>query len=271
MKNEKRNAAYYQAVEAYYDADAVDFEKRYWSNPILRRIRQSFREEVKRHDFKNALEIGYGPGFDLVHFAHVFPEKKWFGVDVSPEMYRIANHKIEQQTLSNAQVAVGSVEDIGALFPNQQYDMIFVFFGALNTVDDIQLVADELNELLAPNGKMVITFVNKWFLQGIAIELLKGKFRSAFSRLRSIWGGYSPTKHLDSKCYSNRAIQNFFSAFEIVAFRGYSIFYPAWYYQKIYAKIPNRLRHWLWQLDEKLGDSSIGRFGEYTRYTFKKR
>ena len=39
--------SYYEEVGNYYDKDAVDFEQRYWKNPVLQRIRQSFREEVK--------------------------------------------------------------------------------------------------------------------------------------------------------------------------------------------------------------------------------
>ena len=34
---------YYEEVGAYYDKDAVDFERRYWQNDALQRIRQSFR------------------------------------------------------------------------------------------------------------------------------------------------------------------------------------------------------------------------------------
>jgi ubiquinone/menaquinone biosynthesis C-methylase UbiE len=270
MKEKKFDANYYAAVEAYYDADAIDFEKRYWQNPVLRKIRQDFREEVKRHKFNTALEIGYGPGFDLVHFAQIFPDQEWFGIDISPEMQRISDQKIMRMGLQNAKVFIGSVEDVKRVIPNQQFEMIFVFFGALNTVKDLKVAVEELHNLLAPNGKMVITFVNKWFLQGMLIELLKGKFRSAFSRLQPIWGGYSPTKHLDSKCYSNAEIRMAFNQFEIVGFRGYSICFPAWYYQRLAAKIPVRLLRFLWSLDHFLGSSLIGNFGEYTRYTFKK-
>jgi SAM-dependent methyltransferase len=271
MKKFTKEKTYYRAVKEYYDSDASDFEKRYWLNPILRRIRQSFREETKLHTFNNALEIGCGPGFDLVHFAQVFDEKQWFGIDISPEMTQLSQNKIEGLNLKNASVAVGSVEDVELVFPNQKFDLIFVFFGALNTVSDLKNTAKILDKLLTSDGKMVLTFVNKWFIQGIAIELLKGKPKSAFSRLGKIWGGYSPTKHLDSTCYSRREIKEIFSSFHLKAFRGYSIFYPAWYYQKIYKLIPNSIRHKLWNLDSFLGPSWLGQFGEYACYTFEKR
>ena len=53
------NSDFYERVAEYYDTDANDFEMRYWINPVLQRIRQSFREEVKSNNFSNALEIGF--------------------------------------------------------------------------------------------------------------------------------------------------------------------------------------------------------------------
>lgn len=39
------SSKYYNEVDNYYDEDANDFDMRYWSNPVLQQIRQSFREE----------------------------------------------------------------------------------------------------------------------------------------------------------------------------------------------------------------------------------
>ena len=56
---------YYKMVGKYYDTDALDFDKRYWQNPILQRIRQDIRENLKNIPFDNALEIGCGTGIDI--------------------------------------------------------------------------------------------------------------------------------------------------------------------------------------------------------------
>ena len=186
---------YYYSVGTYYDKDAIDFEHRYWENDTLQRIRQSFREHVRKYNFTKALEIGFGPGFDMVHFAQTFPNAQINGVDVSAEMVRIANEKIIQSNLQNAIVKEGSVEDIESQFPGERYDMIYVFFGALNTVNDLDASIKELERLLLPGGNLVLTFVNKWYVGGIIIEFLKGKFGRAFSRLKKIWGGYSPVSY----------------------------------------------------------------------------
>ena len=106
----KRN--YYREVETYYDSDAEDFDKRYWANPVLQNIRQAFREEVKRYSSRKVLEIGYGTGLDLVHFAKTHPGLELAGIDISPVMQRIASARIKKEKVQNVQVVKGSVEDI---------------------------------------------------------------------------------------------------------------------------------------------------------------
>ena len=158
--------SYYDKVGTYYDKDAVDFEQRYHQNPALQRIRQSFRQHTKSYEQESILEIGFGPGFDLVHFAEEFPNRKFYGLDISAEMVRLTREKIEEMGLENAWVAQGSVEDITTQFPEATYDMIYVFFGALNTVDNLESAFSDLRSVLQPRGKMVLTFVNKYFIAG---------------------------------------------------------------------------------------------------------
>ena len=260
---------YYEKVGAYYDKDAVDFERRYWQNDALQRIRQSFRERVRQHEFTSILEVGFGPGFDVTHFAATHPRAEVFGVDISAEMVRIAQGKIDDQKLSNAHVAQGSVEDIERRFPQVRYDMIYVFFGALNTVDDLGLAMKELEKLLLPGGRMVLTFVNKWYVGGMAIELLKGKPKWAFARLKKVWGGYSPTQFLASKCYTTNEVKGC-TSMPCVDQRGYSILFPAWYYHKIHKFLPRKIRLLLWKLDHRLSGTHLGTLGEYMLYEFRK-
>ena len=154
--------SYYDKVGTYYDKDAVDFEQRYHQNPALQRIRQSFRQHTKSYEQTTVLEVGFGPGFDLVHFAEQFPDRKFYGIDISAEMVRLTQEKIDRMGLRNAWVAKGSVEDIKVLFPAVQFDMIYVFFGALNTVNDLKGAFADLREVLSSGGRMVLTFVNKY-------------------------------------------------------------------------------------------------------------
>jgi ubiquinone/menaquinone biosynthesis C-methylase UbiE len=263
------SSKYYNEVGNYYDNDANDFDSRYWSNPVLQQIRQSFREEVKRIDSKTILEIGCGTGLDLVHFSNIFPEKQIFGIDISGEMVRISESRIQKNKSNNIVVSQGSVEHIEDCFPNQQFDLIYVFFGALNTVENLTEAAQILKRLLNTNGLMVLTFVNKWYLTGMFIELIRFRFAKAFGRIKPIWSGYSPSKFLPSHCYSPSQIKHTFNEFSIVKKQGFSIVHPAWYYNGINFRL-GKLRKYLWKFDLLLNKTFLWRFGEYTLFVFKK-
>ena len=264
----KMKKKYYHEVEAYYDTDAGDFDKRYWENPVLQNIRQAFREEVKGYSFRNMLEIGYGTGLDLVHFAKTHPGLELAGIDISPGMQKIASARIQKEKLQNVFAEKGSVEDIQQLFPGKQFDMIYVFFGALNTVENLRKAAEILKSVSSPGGILVLSFVNKYYLAGMMLELLKGRFSAAFSRLRPEWGGYSPSKYLPSRCYRPGEIKKFFSDFNLVTQKGFSLLYPAWYYHRLY-RFLGPVNSCLWKADRVLNKTPLWRFGEYSLFVFQ--
>lgn len=260
---------YYNQVSDYYDGDAGDFDQRYWNNPVLQQIRQSFRQEVKRFSGNHMLEIGCGTGLDLVHFSALFPERKLFGIDISARMVRLSQSRLEKNERSNIQLGQGSVEDVPALFPGQRFDIIYVFFGALNTVESLPHAARALEGLLSEKGVMVLTFVNKWYLAGMIIEMLRLRFKRAYGRLNPLWGGYSPSKFLPSHCYSPQEIKKAFKAFTLVSKQGYSILHPAWYFTTINQKL-GKWRKYFWKADLLLNKTFLWRYGEYTMFVFKK-
>lgn len=88
---------YYQKVGDYYDVDAPKFEERYWQNQTLQITRQHFRTEVKKFAFKNILEIGYGPGLDMLHFASWRENAEVFGIDVSAGMCEVARENAKRK------------------------------------------------------------------------------------------------------------------------------------------------------------------------------
>jgi ubiquinone/menaquinone biosynthesis C-methylase UbiE len=260
---------YYQQIETYYDKDAGDFDHRYWQNPVLQRIRQDFREQVKRYTFTNMLEIGYGTGIDLVHFAKTHPHVQVAGIDISGEMQKIAEAKGKAAHLKNLRVEKGKVEDIPELFHEKQFDMIYVFFGALNTVDDLGKTAQMLFQCTSLGGVLVLSFVNKYYMAGMLIELAKLRFRAAFSRMNRVWGGYSPSQFLPSKCYSPYEIKRAFNDFKLLKSKGYSIIHPAWYYHGL-NRLLRRALPVLWKADQLLNKTPFRGFGEYMLYVFQK-
>jgi len=263
---------FHQSVADYYDRDACHYEERYWKNAVAQRIRQSFREEVKRHAFGDVLEIGCGTGLDLAHFGSIYPERRVYGIDVAPAMLAAATNKVEGLGLDNVTVRRGTPDALEALFPETQFDHIYVFFGALNTVPDLRAVAGMLRKRMKRDGSMVLTFVNKWYLADMIIDLIRFRFRRAFERLGKVWGGYSPEYHLASRCFSPREIKRAFGDdFQITRRRGYSILYPAWYRPHWVLRFGRGLSDLLWNADRLLSHTPAWCLGEYTLYTFRAR
>jgi SAM-dependent methyltransferase len=261
---------YHEVVSDYYDKDAnLGFENRAGENPLLERIRNDFRRITVRYSFHHVLEIGCGPGFDVAWFAEQYPEAQITGVDISAEMVQLASTRIHKKGLNNAKVLRCDERELTAHFTSGQFDLIYVYFGALNTVTDLGKTALTIEKLLKPQGHAVLTFVNKWYLREMIVQMIKINFKQAFARIRKIWGGYSPERYLPSRCYSPRQVKRSFKNLQLIEKQGYSIFFPAWYNFKKALGDPARLDR-LWRFDKKLQKTCLWSKGEYTLFVFRK-
>jgi SAM-dependent methyltransferase len=264
------NDNYYKEVASYYDEDAkLGFEDRANVNESLDRIRNDFRKITTKYDFSNTLEIGCGPGFDIHWFASNFPDRQFTAVDISPEMIKLTNKKLMDSKLDNASAFISDERGLIEKFGRESFDMIYVYFGALNTVDDLGKSASIIHDLLRSNGTAVLTFVNKWYMRELIVQMLKVNFKVAFARLGKTWGGYSVSRHLPSHCYSPGFVKSAFSQFKLLERKGYSIFYPPWYNDhKIRGNREKADR--LWQKDQSLQSTPFWAHGEYTLFVFSK-
>lgn len=262
---------YYGEIASYYDDDARDFEQRYEENPVLQRIRSSFRKHTEKQPFRQALEIGCGPGFDVAYFAEKYPDRSVSAIDVSPGMIELARRRCEQQQLRNVDFAVGSTEHIGMAFPERQFDLIFVYFGGLNTVADLRASARHIRASCSLDARLVLTFVNRFYLTEIPLWLATRRFDKAFERITNKWRGYSDHRKIDSRTYAAKDIRKAFGAdFRITSRRGYSLFYPAWYRAHLLPKL-GRSANALWKLDKALRRTPLWNIGEYSLYEMQPR
>ncbi len=261
---------YYLNVARHFDQDAKIFEKRYDENPILHRLRNEFRKYTELHYFETALEIGCGPGIDIEYFAKKYPDKKFYAIDVSPEMVRLSRKKIEALNFKNVQVECSAVESVGEYLPGQKFDLIYVYFGGMNTVADLRQNALIIHKLLNPGGTFVLTNVNRYYLLDALVKIFKFKFNDATARLFNRWPGYSPGRNLKSHVYSYKYIRKCFEPeFEIVFKRGYSILYPPWYGARHLKKL-GKFGETLWKIDAALQNTFLWNLGEYSLYVMKK-
>jgi SAM-dependent methyltransferase len=261
---------YYKEVSNYYDEDAkLGFENRAGVNSTLEKIRSDFRKTTVKYPFSKVLEIGCGPGFDVAWYAQNYPEIQFKAVDISPEMVNLANKRIHKAGLKNAEAIVSDERNLIDKFGEESFDLIYVYFGALNTVEDLGKSAEIIHQLLKKNGIASLSFVNKWYMRELLVQMLKLNFKTAFARLGKIWGGYSIDRHLPSHCYSPSFIKQSFSQFEILERKGYSIFYPPWYNDHQVKSNPQKAEK-LWQKDQKIQNTPLWSKGEYTLFVFRK-
>lgn len=267
---ETNSVKYYQKVASHFDEDAQMFEERYEENPVLKKIRGEFRKHTERYDFTTALEIGSGPGIDLVYFAGKYPGRNFYGIDLSTEMVRISNQNIREEGVDNAVAKTGSVEDIPDLFPGVKFGLIYVYFGGLNTVFDLEDTVNRLYKVTTTNAILVLTSVNRYYFMDFVFKSLKLKWTEATARFRDRWKGYSPGRDLPSHVYSSNKVKSTFQPeFRILYKRGYSLFYPPWFGARHLNKIKG-LGPLLWKFDSTLQHTPLWNIGEYSLYVMRR-
>jgi SAM-dependent methyltransferase len=259
---------YHKSVADYYDEEADSFESRANDNHVLKTLRDKFRAIVLEGDVEKILEIGYGPGLDMLWFSEFAEVKNVNGLDITPEFHKIVSKKASEHPKMNP--LLGGPGDCSTEFEMNSIDTIYVFFGALNTCAELETAVESMSYILKPGGRIVVTFVNKWYLFDIVWNLIMLRPKKAFARLRKVWGGYSPTRFLPSICYSSRQIHAIFRKTLTRKRRvGYCITHPAWYrhhwapHQSLRSKLFNRL-------DSILQWTPFWNLGEYSLYVYEK-
>jgi ubiquinone/menaquinone biosynthesis C-methylase UbiE len=91
---------------------------------------------------RRVLEIGSGTGSGAAILKAAFPDAQVTGVDLSPEMVRIATAKVRGVTFEPA--------DASRLpFPDGSFDLV--------TQNNVPVYFDEITRVLAPGGRVLIT------------------------------------------------------------------------------------------------------------------
>ncbi len=253
---------------AYYDAFADVAEERYSSNHVLVRIREAFRRAVERYPAEAVLDLGCGPGTDLAWFARRYPRRRYSGIDVSTRMVELARQKFAG---GNVRIARGCAEDVPRIFAGERFDLIYSFFGPLNTEPSLGRAALALREAVATDGVVVLTFVSRVYLLDSALHLLRGRPRRAIARILNRWRGYNEQTPLSASLYFTRQIESQLApVFEVERREGFSILYPAWYRASHFREYGNVVGK-LWLADRVLNRTPLWRVGEHLLYVLRRR
>jgi SAM-dependent methyltransferase len=252
---------------AYYDAFAETAEERYASNHVLVRVREAFRRAVEPHPAATVLDLGCGSGTDLDWFAERYPGRRYAGIDVSPRMVELARAKLTDR---GVRVERGCAEDLPRAFPGEQFDLIYSFFGPLNTEPDLKRAVGALAQAVVPGGVLVLTFVGRTYVVDAALHLLRGRPGRAVARFTDRWRGYSHETPLDASLYFPRQIEaRFAPAFQVERREGFSILYPAWYRAARFHEQGTLVRA-LWIADRALNRTPLWSAGEHLLYVLRR-
>lgn len=252
---------------AYYDAFATTAEERYGSNHVLVRVREAFRRAVERYPARAVLDLGCGPGTDLSWFAERYPARRYAGLDISPGMVELARTRLAERRV---RVERGCAEDIPRVFPNEQFDVVYSFFGPLNTEPDLGRAVRALAQAVVPGGVLVLTFVGRSYVVDALLHFMRGRPRRAVARFLNRWRGYSEERPLSAALYFPHEIEACFApAFGVERREGFSILYPAWYRAARFRE-GGRSVGVLWIADRVLNRTPLWSLGEHLLYVLRR-
>ena len=128
-------------------------------------------EEVQKEDFQDLLDAGCGTGAMLGMFCHDLPDKKYTGVDLSPQMIDVANRK----RLDGVQFTVGDCEALP--FSDNSFDVITCSM-SFHHYPNPDKFFQNASRVLRKNGRLVLRDMASskkiimWFINHLEIPIL---------------------------------------------------------------------------------------------------
>jgi S-adenosylmethionine-diacylgycerolhomoserine-N-methlytransferase len=124
----------------------------------------------------NVLEIGCGTGRNLVLAAALYPDTRFFGVDVSTEMLTSAISAISRRGMTE-RIRVAHADGTGfdpqILFDVARFDHVMISY-SLSMIPEWRRVLQAAVNLLKPGGRLhIVDFGNQERLPGLARVLLR--------------------------------------------------------------------------------------------------
>ncbi len=245
------------ALARAFDTLAAQYDTA-WTNSFLgglqrRHVRRELLATFRSGD--RILELGCGTGADAVFLAENGIEVH--ALDVSPEMVRTAQHRIERNRLTQQVVCeLRAVEQLSGIEDRGPFDGVFSNFGAFNCVRDLHAAASDLSRLLRPGGRLVLCFMGRFCAWETAWYLLHVRPGKAFRRLRAGEDG------LESSLGSGPRIRVFYPSiralavafreeFDLVSFRSIGVLVPPSYMES-WAGVRRGIVRRLASLDERV-------------------
>ena len=254
------------AAAAAFDGIAEQFDERFGPWLSVAAQRRAVRRELLRifPEGSHLLEIGGGTGEDAAWLSARGRSVRL--TDASPAMVRVASRK-----LGDAATQLLPAESLGTLADQgERFDGAFSNFAALNCVSDLEPVGRALAQLVRPGGSLALVVFGSFCPGEMAVELLRGRPRQMFRRLRrgaipATLGGqsFSVTYHR-----RHRLVRACAPSFELVGSRAIGLFVPPSAAEPWISRHPHTLSL-LESLDSRAG-ALAAPFGDHILYEFQR-
>jgi ubiquinone/menaquinone biosynthesis C-methylase UbiE len=154
VKRSKAQArATYDRISRWYDLLEGVWEKKY---------RETARRRLNVKAGEKVLEIGFGPGHELIAMAQSVGENgRVFGIDLSPKMLHIAQERVKKRGLAD-RIDLGLGDAVQLPYETGFLDAIFISFTLeLFDTPEIPLVLDECCRVLRAGGRIDVVSLSK--------------------------------------------------------------------------------------------------------------
>lgn len=172
-------------ASAPFDAVADRYDETFTSSTIGQAQRVAVWSELAKtfRPGERVLEIGCGTGIDACFLAE--RGVQIVACDPSSKMIRILRRRLEQTELRDlVETHVFGAEDIARLQPAELFDGAFSNFGAINCINDLRKLANDLAGLLRPGATAALCWMGPYCTWEQFWYLVHGSRDKAFRRLK---------------------------------------------------------------------------------------
>ena len=260
-----------QVVRAPFDAVAARYDEVFTSSRVGQAQRSAVWRELE-HAFlpgDRVLEIGCGTGIDACFLAQ--RGVRIAACDPSSEMIQVLTQRLEQLGLeAQVQPRVLGAADIVTLQSAESFDGAFSNFGAINCVEDLQKLANDLAALLKPGAPTLLCWMGPYCFWEVAWYLARGRPDKAFRRFQrdGVFARIADGASVHVRYPSVEFLTRTFSPnFRVESVRGIGVAVPPSYLEPWAQRHPHLMRtceradSWLarWPVIRSLGDHVLVR------------
>jgi ubiquinone/menaquinone biosynthesis C-methylase UbiE len=234
-----------EITPAPFDALAEGYDQGFTFSKIGQAQRSAVWKELGRtfRSGDRVLEIGCGTGVDACFLAE--RGVKVVACDSSPAMLRVAARRIREMSANDVDLRLLTAENLAALQQEAPFDGSFSNFAALNCVEDLNAVAQDLGRLLKPGGTALLCFLGPSCFWEVFWYLLKAKPRKAFRRWHSagVTAKLAPGSSVQVRYYSVRSLSRIFApSLRLRSWRGIGLMVPPSYVESAAQRFPALLQ-----------------------------